>query len=175
MVTDTEAALDATWVVDPGRSTVGFTIAHFGVATVRGRFGTFAGTLAGDRGALQAGGTVDASTLDTGNTIRDRNLRGPDYFDAGRHPDIRFESRRVERVGADALRITGDLTIRGTTRQVELHSRVVGATADRLELLVTGDLSRADFGIDSIELGAAGVAKRVKLRATLWLVRRSVF
>jgi hypothetical protein len=67
MHTDTEAALGATWVVDPESSSVGFTIAHFGVATVNGSFGTFAGTLADNRGVPHANGTVDPGTVDTRN------------------------------------------------------------------------------------------------------------
>ena len=171
MLLDTTAARGTTWVVDLERSTVGFTIAHFGVATVKGRFGTFAGTLADDGGALRASGAVDAATVDTGNPIRDRGLRGAEFFDVGHHPEIRFASRQVERLGADALRIIGDLTIRQTACQVELHARMLDQTADRLELLVTGDLNRAVFGIDSMELRAAGVSKRVRVSARLLLAR----
>jgi polyisoprenoid-binding protein YceI len=171
MLTETEAALGTTWMIDPERSTVTFIIAHFGVATVEGRFGAFTGTLAGDRDALQAKGTVEPATVDTGNALRDRSLRGAEYFDVGRHPEIGFASTRIERLGTDALRITGDLTIKETTREAELHGRLLAATPDRLEMLVTADLNRADFGLDSLELSAAGVSKRVKLRARLSLAR----
>lgn len=77
MLTDTKAALGTTWVVDPECSTVGFNIAHFGVATVKGRFGTFAGTLGTHRGVVWAGGTVDPATVDTGNALRDRGCAAP--------------------------------------------------------------------------------------------------
>lgn len=172
MLTETAAALGTTWVVDPDRSTLCFTIAHLKVATVKGRFGTFDGALRADEsGSLRAAGGVDAATLSTGNAIRDRRLRGPEFFDSDRHPEIRFASRWIAPLAGGELQIVGDLTIRGTARQVELRGLTVTSTTDRLELLVTGTLSRKDFGIDSIELNAAGVADAVTVVATLSLSR----
>ena len=174
MLTEAATTLDRTWIIDPGRSTVGFTIAHFKVATVRGRFGAFSGTLAADaEGALRARGIVHAGTLDTGNALRDKHLRGAKYLDTDRHPEIRFASRRVERLAGE-LRITADLTIKGTTREIELRARVRAATGDRLELDVTGKLSRADFGIDAFELSAADVSDVVRFTATLSMRRDAV-
>jgi polyisoprenoid-binding protein YceI len=109
MLTDTEAARDTTWVVDPESSSVGFTIAHFRVATVRGSFGTFAATLADNRGVLHADGAVDPATVDTGNPLRDRSLRRAEFFDIDRHPEIRFTSSQIQRLPTGGLRITGKL------------------------------------------------------------------
>lgn len=172
MLTETTAGLDTMWLVDPHRSTLTFRIAHVKVATVKGRFGTFAGALVADtRGALHATGTVNAATLDTGNALRDRRLRGPEFFDSHRHARIRFSSRQITRVGGGRLRITGDLTIRHITRRVTLHTSRRAATDDRLELTVTGGLSRADFDIDSIDLKAAGISDTVAIVARLSLTR----
>jgi polyisoprenoid-binding protein YceI len=170
--TTAPSALDTTWVVDATRSTLGFTIVHWKVATVKGTFGTFAGLLTADaHGALRAAGSVEVATLDSGNALRDRRLRGTDYLDAGRHPEIRFASRRIERIGHGRLRIAGDLVLKGAACPIELHARPDTATDDRLELDVTGELSRAALGITAAELGAASVSDTVKVSARLSLAR----
>lgn len=120
-----------------------------------------------ERGTLRGSATIDAATLDTGNALRDRRLRGGEFFDTERLPEVRFASCRIDQVGGDGLRITGDLTIKDTTRQIELHGLAVSALDERLDFLITGTLSRTAFGIDSLQLKAAGVSDAVTIVATL--------
>src|ERR671935_917752 len=83
-----------TWSVDPAHSKVGFAVKHMGIATVRGEFTEFEGTLeiAEDLSSAKAYGTVSAGSVDTNEPQRDAHLRSPDFFDAEQYPELRFES-----------------------------------------------------------------------------------
>lgn len=158
-----------TWTVDPRRSRVGFSIRHLMVATVKGRFADCEGTLDA-RGAPRAFGSVQAATIDTGDAVRDERLRSSDFFDADRIPEIRFASRELGQADG-ALRIVGDLTIKDTTRAIELGASAGVARDGHLELDLRGELSRGEFGIESDELLEAGISDRVKLVLSISLVR----
>jgi polyisoprenoid-binding protein YceI len=167
-----------TWSVDPAHSKVGFAVKHMGIATVRGVFGEFSGTLeVGDE--LRASGSVRAASVDTNEPQRDGHLRSPDFFHAEQHPELTFESRRVEGSGDDTFAITGDLTIRGVTREVTLQAEVQGVDVDpwgneRVGLEVTGQISRGDFGMTFNQALGSGnllVADKVKLAIDLSAVK----
>jgi len=152
-----------TWTVDPVHSRVGFAVKHMGIATVRGEFTEFEGTLevGEDLASANAYGTVKVASLDTSDRERDQHLRSPDFFDAARYPGLRFESTGIEKLDDNELRITGRLTIHGITNEIVLHAEVQGTDIDpwgnvRLGLEVTGQLSRADYGIRFNEALASG-------------------
>lgn len=160
----------STWTVDRERSTVELKLRHLVVATVRGRFASFAGTLDIDEaGPQSASGAVHVATIDTGDATRDERLRGAEFFDCARYPEIRFASSSIESRG-DRLRIVGELTIKDRTREIELLARRRGAASERLELEVSGELRRSEFGIESAELLEAGISDRVELALHLSLV-----
>jgi polyisoprenoid-binding protein YceI len=158
------AAIPAgTWRVDPVHSRVGFAVKHMGIATVRGEFTEFEGTLkvGEDLASADAYGTVEVASVDTGDPDRDAHLRSPDFFDAARYPGLRFESTRIEQLDDDEYRITGRLTIHGITNKIVLHAEVQGTDVDpwgnvRLGLEVTGQLSRLDYRIRFNEALASG-------------------
>lgn len=170
-----------TWTVDPVHSTVGFAVKHMGVATVRGEFREFDGTveIAEDLEASRVYGTVKATSVDTGQKERDDHLRSKDFFSGEEHPELRFRSTRIERVSDEKLRIVGELSINGTTREVELEAEVVGigtgaSDEQRLGLEVTGQVSRRDFGMRfdaALGSGNAVVADKVKLELDIAAVR----
>jgi len=84
------------WKVDPNHSSVNFHVKHVAVATVKGRFTAFEGTIeAGEDGGLQAHGTVDVASIDTHESKRDAHLRSPELFDAATHPQITFASTYI--------------------------------------------------------------------------------
>src|SRR3712207_9393010 len=86
-----------TWVVDPDHTVVGFTAKHAGVSTVRGQFREFAGRLdVSEDGIADASGTVATASVDTGVRQRDDHLRSADFFEAEHHPEMTFDSRRIE-------------------------------------------------------------------------------
>jgi polyisoprenoid-binding protein YceI len=169
-----------TWTVDPAHSKVGFAVKHMGIATVRGVFGEFEGTLeVGD--GIKATGTVKAASVDTNEPQRDDHLRSPDFFHAEEHPDLTFVSTRIEPDGEDEFRITGDLTIHGVTREVQLQAEVQGVDTDpwgneRVGLEITGQISRGDFGMTFNQALGSGnllVADKVKLQLDVSAVKQA--
>lgn len=139
-----------TWHVDPAHSRVEFAVSHLhlGIATVRGAFREFEGTLEPDEG--RAHGTVKAASLDTNHDKRDEHLRSPDFFEVSEHPELRFESTEIRPLGEDTFEIEGDLTIRGVTNPIVLRAEFQGSETDpwvneRIALEVTGKLDRSDW------------------------------
>lgn len=152
------------WTIEPSRSTVGFAIKHMLVATVRGRFTDFEGTVEGADDGLVASGSVRAASVETGEPVRDRNLRGPGFFDTGRHPEIRFSSESVEPADDGAFWVSGPITIAGTTRPLRLRVAIEPDDgSDLVRLRARGVLRRSEFGIESASLLDAGVSDKVEL------------
>jgi polyisoprenoid-binding protein YceI len=182
--TITETGIAAgTWDVDTVHSRIGFAVKHMGVATVRGEFHEFEGHLeiGEDLASTRAWGTVKTASVNTRQEQRDGHLRSADFFDAENYPEIRVESTRIERIDDETLRILGDITIRGETREIELEAELGGAEVgpegeDRIGLEATGRLSRADFGMRfnaALGSGNAVVADKVKLALDIAAVKRS--
>jgi polyisoprenoid-binding protein YceI len=143
-----------TWKVDPAHSSVGFEVKHMMISTVRGHFREFEGTLeaAEDPSQSRAWGSVKTASIDTGSADRDEHLRSPDFFDAERYPEARFESTRLEPLGGANWRVTGNLTIKDVTREVQFDAVVEGAGEDpwgdeRVGVAVRGKVNRTDFGL----------------------------
>ena len=164
-----------TWNVDATHSRVGFAVKHLGIATVRGTFKEFEGTLeiGDDLSSAKAYGTVKTASVDTNEAGRDEHLRNADFFDAENHPEITFESTRIEATGDGQLQITGDLTINGVTNEVVLDAELGGTEVDpwgndRVGLEVTGQISRSDFGIKfNMALGSGNMAVGDKVKLDL--------
>jgi polyisoprenoid-binding protein YceI len=142
------------WNVDPAHSSVGFEVKHMMIATVRGMFREFEGTIESGESPeeCRARGSVNAASIDTGHADRDAHLRSPEFFDAERYPEIRYESTSVEHLGGNVHRIMGDLTIKDETRSVELEAFVEGAGTDpwgndRVGVALRGIINRNDFGL----------------------------
>jgi polyisoprenoid-binding protein YceI len=161
-----------TWAVDPSHSSVEFQVKHMGLATVKGFFSDFEGALeVGDDGAITAYGTVETASVNTRSAQRDEHLRSPDFFDVERNPQIAFRSTAIEPVDDETYRITGELTIAGTTKQIELEAELQGSDVDpwgntRVGLEVTGQILREDFGLtwnQALESGGVLVGKKVKI------------
>lgn len=166
-----------TWTVDPAHSSVEFRIKHMMISTVRGRFGEFAGTIhaAPDYHQSKARGTVKAASIDTNEPRRDDHLRSADFFDVEHHPEIAFESSRIEHIEKGNYRVGGELTMHGETRPVEFEVTVHGVTKDpqgqdRVGLEVRGTISRAEFGLrwqQALETGGVLVADEVRIVADI--------
>src|SRR5687768_1880599 len=117
------------WQIDPAHSAVEFAVKHMMIATVRGQFERFTGTVELDeaepsRSTVEV--QIEAESIDTRNEQRDAHLRSPDFFNAGEYPYLTFRSKRVEQLDAGYGRITGDLTIRDVTREVVLEVEYAG-------------------------------------------------
>ena len=114
-------AAPVTWKVDSSHSEVSFAVRHMMIADVRGTFTGVEGTIvvdAADPSKSKAQIDVDAASVDTRNVKRDRHLRSADFFDTEKYPAITFRSKSVQAVADRRFRLTGDLTLRGVTREV---------------------------------------------------------
>jgi polyisoprenoid-binding protein YceI len=154
------------WTIDPARSEVGFSVRHLMVATVRGRFGAFEGTIKSDAvGLIGATGVVHTASIDTGERKRDERLRSESFLDVERVPLISFASRRIEPRNGEGFRVVGDLTMAGVARELALDAVLRNGTGDGdLRLEAHGALRRSDFGLswrESLEAAGALVSDRV--------------
>ena len=141
-----------TWTVDPSHSSVSFEVKHMMIATVRGQFREFEGTLdaTGDEPVLE--GTAKVESITTHDEQRDAHLASPDFFDVDGYAELRFRSRRFEPTGERTVRVVGDLTLKGVTKEVELAGTLTGAGTDpygneRIGLDLEGVVDRRDFGL----------------------------
>jgi polyisoprenoid-binding protein YceI len=171
-----------TWTVDPAHSTVGFSVKHLGIATVRGKFSEFGGTLeiGPDPESARAYGSVVAGSVDTGVEDRDAHLRSPDFFDVDTHPVLSFESTAIRAGGEDTFEIEGQLSIHGVTNTVVLTAELQGTETDpwdneRVALDVSGTLNRSDYGMtfnQALGSGNVLVSDKVKLNLELSAVKQ---
>src|SRR5271169_2845301 len=150
------AAAQETWQLDPPHSSAQFSVRHLGVSTVRGAFTKVSGTVKYDtsdvtKSSIQT--TIDATSVDTRVDMRDNDLRSPNYLDVKKYPTITFQSKKVEAFGAGKLKVTGDLTLHGVTKEVVLD--VDGPSApikdpwgnQRMGASATTKINRMDFGV----------------------------
>jgi polyisoprenoid-binding protein YceI len=125
----TLAAQD-TWQIDPMHSSAQFSVRHLGISTVRGAFTKVSGTILLDDANPakdQITASIDAASVDTRVEMRDNDLRSPNFFEVQKYPTITFKSKKIEPAGPGKLKIAGDLTIHGVTKEVVLD--VDGPTA----------------------------------------------
>jgi len=112
------------WQIDPKHSSAQFGVTHLMISTVRGEFHQVNGTVVLDDSDISKSSvnvTIDATTVDTREPDRDKHLMSPDFFDVAKYPTMTFKSTKVEPAGPGKLKITGDLTIRGVTKQAVLE------------------------------------------------------
>jgi polyisoprenoid-binding protein YceI len=141
-----------TYVVDPVHSSIGFAVVHNGVSTFRSGFDAYEAKLSGGEGA-QLSGTVDVASVQIDEPNLKGHLLSPEFFDAERHPQLRFESSALE-VGEDGtVTIRGELEIRGEAREIETSGRFVQLGADlagtaRVGFSFETSVDRRSFGLD---------------------------
>lgn len=169
------------WKIDPSHSQIEFTVKHMMIATVRGRFGSFDGTVTVNPDNLlqsQVEGWVETASVDTRDTNRDAHLRSADFFDAEQFPRMTFRSTKIEKAGDGEFKVTGDLTIKDTTRPVTFTVTDEGQGKDpwgnrRWGVSATATLNRKDFGLNwnvALETGGWLVSDQVKIQAELEMV-----
>jgi polyisoprenoid-binding protein YceI len=150
------SAATTTWQIDPAHTAAQFSVKHLAISTVRGGFSNVKGTVILDDADISKSSvdvTIDVSTVDTRTPDRDKDLKSDKFFDVAKYPTMTFKSTKVEQAGAGKLKVTGDLTIRGTTKSVVLD--VDGPTApvkdpwgnQRSAVTATTKINRQDFGV----------------------------
>lgn len=168
-----EAPTPGDWVIDKPHTNLMFVARYAMLTKVRGHFQTFEGTIhvAEKPEDSWVELTIDASSITTDNDTRDNHLRSGDFLDLENHPTITFKSTKVELLGDDQLRVTGDLTIRGVTREVALDVEYVGVGKDaygrtRVAFSARTEIERDDWNVSwnmALETGGLLVGKRVQI------------
>ena len=153
------------WEIDASHSSAQFAVRHFMVSTVRGTFGTLSGAVNLDEQDITKSSVtaeIDVTSIDTREAKRDEHLRGTDFFDVEKHPTMRFVSKKVEQIDATRYTVTGDLTMKGVTRQVafavEGSSTPITDPWGKLRLggVATATIDRTEFGLSYNRLLEAG-------------------
>lgn len=146
-----------TWRIDPSHTAAQFAVRHMGISTVRGAFSKVGGTVQYDPAGVTQTSldvTIDAASIDTRVEMRDRDLRSPNMLDVARYPAITFRSRRVEPAGQGKLKVTGDLTIHGVSKEAVLDVEVPSAPIKdprgnlHIGASATTKINRRDFGVN---------------------------
>ncbi len=162
-----------TWNVDPIHSSVEFQVKHLGIATVKGQFKEFEGTLDVTADGVTASGSAEVASVDTREPQRDGHLRSADFFDAENHPKITFSSTAITPVDEDTFEIEGDFTIHGVTRPLKLNATLEGTETDheghpRVGLSATAQINRSDFDMKfNMALGSGNVVVGDKVKILL--------
>jgi polyisoprenoid-binding protein YceI len=175
MTTSTlQETLTGSYTLDPTHSRIGFVARHAMVTKVRGSFNEYEGSGyfdADDPSRSRAEVTIKAASIDTRNADRDAHLRGNDFFDMETYPEIRFVATSVEPSGGDSYRVTGDLTIKGTTKPVTFEVDYAGTAVDpfgntRVGFEGSTTVNRKDWGVSwnaALDAGGVLVSEKVVL------------
>ena len=177
-------AANSNWQIDPAHSSAQFSVRHMAISTVRGAFSKVTGSVVFDdkdvsKSTVEV--TIDANSVDTRVPDRDNDLRSEKFFDVVHYPSITFKSKRVEQVAPGKLKVTGDLTIRGTTKEVVLD--VEGPTAPmkdpwgntRNAATATTKINRQDLGVKwnaTLDNGGVVVGDDVSIIIDVELVKK---
>lgn len=178
-------AATSTWQIDPQHSSAQFAVRHLGLSTVRGAFSKLSGTMIRDDQDITNSSvevTIDVNTVDTREPDRDKDLRSERFFDVAHFPTMTFKSKKVEQVAPGKLRVTGDLTIRGTSREVTLD--VDGPTApvkdpwgnQRLAATATTKINRQDYGVKwnaKLDNGGVVVGDEVNITLDIEMIQKT--
>lgn len=168
-------AAPATWQIDPNHSAAQFSVRHMMISTVRGQFQKMTGTAQFDPAEPAKSSidiTIDAASVDTRQEMRDKDLKSNNFFDVEKYPTLTFKSKRVVAAGPGKLKLIGDLTIHGTTKEVTFD--VDGPTApikdqrgtQHAGASATTTINRKDFGLlwnRALESGGVMVGEEVNL------------
>ena len=176
----------APWEFDPDHTGVHFKVRHLMISSVRGEFEKVSGKIVYDEADVtksSADITIDAGSINTRVVKRDDHLRSPDFLDVAKHPKIAFKSKRVEKAANGLLKMTGDLTIRGVTKEVVLTiGGPTPAVKDpggnlRVGGQATTTINRKDFGLvwnKAMESGGVVVGDEVEITIDVEIYKKPV-
>ncbi len=183
MTTTLLSQLAGDWDLDPAHTGLRFSARHAMVATVRGSFKAFSGSLhfdADDASKATAEVTIDTASVDTGVQGRDDHLKSADFLEVDKYPTISFVTTEVKQLDDETYTLTGDLTIREVTKPVTLTVESLGLSADpwgntRAGFEGQGEIKRKDWGLEwnaALETGGVLVSDKVKLILDVSAVKR---
>jgi polyisoprenoid-binding protein YceI len=172
------------WIFDTPHTNLMFVARYAMLTKVRGHFNAFEGAIhvaeKPEDSSVEL--TIDASSITTDNDTRDNHLRSGDFLDLENHPTIAFRSTKVEVLGNDRLRVTGDLTVRGVTKEVVLEAEYAGVAKDaygrtRIAFSARTEIDRDEFGVNwnmALEAGGVLVGKRVQIELEVQALPKAV-
>jgi len=173
-----------TWVVDPAHSEIQFKVKHLMITNVTGHFSNYAvtATTEGDdftKASIHF--TAEVDSLSTGNEMRDGHLKSADFFDAANHPQVKFTGTRFEKTDDEHYSLHGDLTLRETTKNIQLNVEFGGVVKDgygntKAGFSITGKIKRKEFGLnwDAVtEAGGVVVSDDVRIHCEIQLIEQA--
>ncbi|GGX21066.1 polyisoprenoid-binding protein [Streptomyces malachitofuscus] len=178
------AALTGEYTIDPAHTTIGFVARHAMVTNVKGSFQDFTGTLELDGSdPAKSTATIDVvmDSIETGNADRDGHLKSSDFFKTDEFPTMTFRTTKAEALGGDDYRITGDLTILGTTKPLTIDLEFNGAATDpfgnqRVGFEGKAEILRSEWGLTwnaALETGGVLVSDKIKLNFDISAIRKA--
>jgi polyisoprenoid-binding protein YceI len=179
------AAATTTWQIDPAHTAAGFAVKHLMISTVRGQFKGVTGTVVWDDQDVSKSTidvTIDATTVDTSEPTRDKDLKSEKFFDVAKYPTITFKSKKIENVSAGKLKVAGDLTIHGVTKEVVLDVEGPSNTVKdpwgntRVAASATTKVNRQDYGVKwnaSIDGGGVVVGDDVNITIDMEMTKKA--
>ncbi len=174
----------STWTIDPEHSNVGFKVRHLMVSNVKGNFDKHTGTVEindKDITKSRVEVSIDTNSINTNVQKRDEHLRSADFFDVAKYPTMTFVSKKVAKAGKDRLKVTGDLTLHGVTRQVVLDVEPISKESKdpwgniRRGTAATTKIDRKDFGLTwnkGLETGGVLVGDEITITLEIEMIRK---
>ena len=178
------AARADTWQIDPAHTTVGFTVRHMTISSVRGQFDKVEGTITAngsDPASVSIEATIDTASIDTRSADRDADLKSVNFLDVTKYPTMTFKSKKIEAAGPGKFNVVGDLTLHGVTKEVTLAVEVPDTPIKdpwgntRAGASATTTISRKAFGViwnKMIEAGGAVVGDAVSVSIDVEAVKK---
>jgi len=177
-------AFASTWNIDPDHSNVGFKVRHLMVSNVKGSFDKHTGTVEfndKDITKSKVEVSIDTNSINTNVQKRDEHLRSADFFDVAKFPTMTFKSKKVAKAGKDKLKVTGDLTLHGVTKEVVLD--VEGPSKEskdpwgnfRKGATATTKINRKDFGLvwnAALETGGVAVGDEITITLEIEMIKK---
>ena len=169
------------WVLDPAHSEITFKVKHLMISNVKGEFKTFEAAIDGeDFRTSNFTATIDTSSIYTNNDDRDAHLKSADFFEVEQYPEITFVSKSLKKGDDEEYKLVGDLTIKGTTKEITLDTEFGGFMKDpygneKAGFSINGKLNRKDFGLNwnaALEAGGVMVGNEVKITAEVQFVKQ---
>lgn len=170
------------WTLDMSHSEIGFSVRHAGISKVRGRFNeaTAEARVRDSLADASLHAAIKTASFDSGDANRDAHVRGPDFFDVENFPEMTFRATSIRGDGEDYV-LTGDLTIRGVTKPVDLEVEFTGVAVDPFGATRAGfsaetDISRKEFGLTwnaALEAGGLLVSDKVKINVEAAMVKQA--
>jgi polyisoprenoid-binding protein YceI len=173
------------WKIDPAHSTASFSVRHMMISNVNGQFSKVTGTVEYDAKSpknTKIDATIDATTVNTNESSRDKHLKGPDFFDVEKFPTMTFKSKKIVSASKGKMKVLGDLTLHGVTKEVTLN--VVGPSAEikdprgqiRIGAAASAVINRKDFGITynkTLDNGGVAVGEQVPITIDIELSKQA--